>query len=46
MSVKRPKMRSVEVTARERAVVGHIVEAAGIPISSTRVGRSRLDPVM
>jgi hypothetical protein len=39
-------MRSVEVTARERAVVGHIVDAAGIPSSFTSVGRRTLDPVM
>jgi hypothetical protein len=36
-------MRSVEVTARERGAVGHIVEAEGISSSFMRVGRRTLD---
>lgn len=39
-------MSSVDVTTSERAVVGHIVEAAGMLSSLTSVGSRRFDPVM
>ena len=46
MSVKRPKTRRVAVTASERDVAGHMVEASGISSSFTSVGVMTLDPVM
>lgn len=46
ISARRPKIRSVDVTTRDRAVDGQMAEAAGMCNSSTRVGSSTLEPEM
>lgn len=46
ISVKRPHISRVAHITSESAVVGHIVDAAGMFKSLTRMGVNTFDPVM
>jgi hypothetical protein len=46
MSVSRPKMRRVEVTASDSDVDGHIADAGGKSSSSISAGRRTFEPEM
>ena len=46
MSVRRPHISKVAQITSESAVVGQIVDAAGMCKSLTRIGVNTFDPVM